>query len=49
MVVELEVEVVVFVTCWPIVNVRSISLFVSFSSAIWLSGSTIHLVVCVPA
>jgi len=54
MVVELEVVlfvvvVVVFVVCNPIVNAYSFRLFDSSSSAIWLSGSTTHFVVWLPA
>ena len=47
--VELEEVVVVVVTCSPVVNVRPFSLLPSFSSTIWLSGSTIQVVVWVPA
>jgi len=46
--VELEVTVVVSVVD-PTVNVSSFWLLFSASSAIWLSGSTTHLVVWMPA
>jgi hypothetical protein len=46
--VELEVTVVVTVVD-PTVNASSFWLFVSSSSVIWLSGSTIQLVVWVPS
>ena len=46
--VELDVTVVVTVSD-PTVNTYSLWLLFSSSSAIWLSGSTTHLVVWVPA
>ena len=46
--VGLEVIVVVTVSD-PTMNVSSFWLLVSSISTIWLSGSTTHFVVCVPA
>jgi hypothetical protein len=48
-VVGIDVVVVVVVFCCPIVKMKSFSLLLSSSSAIRLSGSTTHLVVCAPA